>query len=300
MLLFTLPPYEELGGALAALARLVPGRGGVGRFANGELRAQIDTPVAARACAVLGAVAPPDVQLLSTSLLAHTLRAQGARRVVAVVPYLAYARQDRPEPGRSLAAAWVGELLRASGVGEILTVDVHSPAIHALSPVPVRSLSPAALFAGAIAAAGLGDATVVAPDEGARDRAEAVRRAAGLAPPLAYLVKVRTEAGVSHAALEGAVSRRAVVVDDILDTGGTLVSCCRALRQAGVEDIAVMVTHGLFTGTGWERLWSLGVTRLLCTDTVPAPRGRDPRIAVVSVARLLADHLAAPAPPETG
>lgn len=83
-------------------------------------------------------------------------------------------------------------------------------------------------------------------------------------------------------------------MDDILDTGGTLVSACEELRAAGVRQIVVMATHGLFTGTAWERLWSLGVTRIYTTDSTPRPTSRlDPRLAVLSVASLLASALAA-------
>jgi ribose-phosphate pyrophosphokinase len=82
-------------------------------------------------------------------------------------------------------------------------------------------------------------------------------------------------------------------VDDTLDTGGTLVSACEALQRAGVAEIIVMVTHGLFTGSLWERLWSLGVTRIYCTDTVPLPPGlASTRIVVLSVVPLLRDYLA--------
>jgi len=86
---------------------------------------------------------------------------------------------------------------------------------------------------------------------------------------------------------------QAVIVDDILDTGGTLISACETLRRAGVQEIIVMVTHGLFTGSLWERLWSLGVGRIYCTDTAPLPpRLASTRIAVLSVAPLLCDYLA--------
>jgi len=207
-----------------------------------------------------------------------------------LLPYLGYARQDKREPGRSLGAEWLGRLMRGAGVQEVVTVDVHSPRIHDLFPIPVRSLSPAALFAAEIGRREVGDLCVVAPDEGAIDRCEAVRVTAGVQRPLAYFSKTRAERGIVHRMLHGAVAPRAVLVDDILDTGGTLVSACERLVAAGVRDIEIMVTHGLFTGAGWQRLRSLGVSRICCTDTTPPPAGADP-VTVLSVAPLLAAHL---------
>jgi ribose-phosphate pyrophosphokinase len=278
----------------AAILRLLPeveeGRVQIDRFANGELYARLGTPVADRVAVLLGAVAPPDEDLLATLLLAHTLAREGARSVMALLPYLGYARHDRAEPGKSLGTAWLGALLAAAGVAEVAAVDVHSRQVHELFPILVRSLSPAPLFAAELARDGVEDVCVVAPDEGARERGEAVRQAARVLRPLVWLGKTRTEAGVVHSALHGEVAPRAVIVDDILDTGGTLVSACGALQSAGVREIRVMVTHGLFTGVGWRRLWRLGVERIYCTDTTMPPSGIGP-VTVLSVAPLLAAHL---------
>lgn len=294
MLLYALPVHRRLADALVERTGVEPGGAAIGRFANGELHVELEAVPGGRDGVVLGAVTPPDEQLLSTLLLAHTLKKEGARRVTACLPYLGYARHDRAEPRKSRATAWLGEVLRASGVDAVLAIDVHSSLVHRLFPIPVVSASPAALFAAEIAALGLDNPVVVAPDEGARERGEAVRGAAGIGRPLAHLTKTRTAAGVRHSVLHGAVGPDAVVVDDILDTGGTLVSACQALQAAGVRHIVVMATHGLFTGTAWERLWSLGVTRIYTTDSTPRPTSRlDPRLAVLSVASLLASALAA-------
>jgi ribose-phosphate pyrophosphokinase len=297
VILFTLPLHEDLAGALARLAAVGRGRSSASRFANGELHASIETSPDGCHCIVLGSVAPPDDHLLSTLLLSHTLRKEGAVAVTAMLPYLGYARHDKPEAGHSLATAWLGEVMRASGVTEVVTVDVHSSRVHQLFPVPVRSLSPARIFASEIAALARTDPTVVAPDAGALERAEALRRAAGFERPLAHLTKRRTVDGVAHSMLHGSVSGAAIVVDDILDTGGTLVSACEALRDAGVREVTVVVTHGLFTGTAWERLWSLGVARIFCTDSMPLPaRAASGRVVVRSLAPLLAEYLTTLAP----
>lgn len=288
--LYALAVHRRLAEALGELTGIEQGSATIGRFPNGELHVDLATVPGERDCLVLGAVAPPDEHLLSTLLLSHTLRKEGARAITAVLPYLGYARHDRAEPRKSRAAAWLGEMCRASGVSAVIAVDVHSSLIHQLFPIPVVSISAAPLFAAQIATLGLADPVIVAPDEGARERCEAVRLAAGIRRPLAHLTKTRTPDGVRHSVVHGAVGRDAVLVDDILDTGATLVSAGEALQRAGVREIVVMVTHGLFTGTAWERLWTLGVRRIYCTDTTPLPEPLIAKpISVLAVAPLLAD-----------
>ncbi len=292
MVLFTFTAYEPLALGLGSPG-LEPGSFSIRRFPNQELCIELETPPAGRICIILGSVAPPDEWLLSTLLLSHTLKKEGARRVTALLPYLGYSRQDKEEPGKSLGTAWVGELLNTSGVDDVVTVDVHSASVHKLFPIPADSLSPARIFADEIVRLSLTTATLVAPDEGALDRCEAVRQAAGMERPLAYFKKTRTAGGVQHSVLHGEVGANVIIVDDILDTGGTLVSACEGLRRAGVVEVVVMVTHGLFTGNLWERLWSLGVSQIYCTDTVPLPPGlASTRIVVLSVAPLLRKYLA--------
>jgi ribose-phosphate pyrophosphokinase len=281
---FSLPGFEELTPRAAGVTAADHSRS---RFANGELHVRLEGEVEGADCLVVGSVAPPDEQLLSLSLLADTLVREGAANVTALLPYLGYARQDQREPGRSLAAAWVGGLLQASGIGAVVTVDVHSTEATELFPMPVTSLSPAPLFAPAIERLGLDELTVVAPDRGAVNRCEALRAAAAVPPPVAWLAKERTRGGVAHLGLEGRVSRRALVVDDILDTGDTLVSCCRMLRDAGVEEIAIAVTHGLFTVDRWKEIWATGATRLLVSDSVPGRAQDDPRVTVLPLRPLL-------------
>ncbi len=294
-IIFPLPPYRPLlSGELIERSVFALGSCELDRFANGELYVRIGDPPAGRICAIWGSLAPPDEQILYVLALAHTLKHEGAREVVALLPYLGYARQDRAEHGQSLGAAWAGELLRAAGVDRVLTLDVHSSRAAACFPMRLDSLSPAALFAGVLIGRGLADVSVVAPDEGAVERAEAVIRAAGMdSSALARLHKRRDANGVAHSSLTGGISSRAVIVDDILDTGGTLVSACAALRRAGAWEIDVFVTHGLFTGERWRELPALGVRRIYTTDSLPGARERGGSIVeVLPVGGLILDAFA--------
>jgi ribose-phosphate pyrophosphokinase len=289
MILFSFPGYETIARELREAAPVQVARFAVGRYANQELHANIEATVSGEPCLILGTIAPPDESLLSVLLLAETLKKEGAGKITAVLPYLAYSRQDKDKPGESLGTAWVGAMLKSSGIDQVLTIDVHSERDKQLFPIPLISLSTDSLFAEVITRHGLADATMVAPDNGAIARCEAVMKAAGmLGGNIPYFEKRRTEKGIVHSGPIGNVGAKVVIVDDMIDTGETLVSACEKLAAAGTRDIYILVTHGLFTGSTWLKLWSLGVKQIFCTDTVPLRRGIEvAKITVLSVAPII-------------
>ncbi len=281
-----LPGYERFAPRVGGMIERVA----VGRFPNGELHAEVPARVDGRRCILVGSISPPVGNLERVTLIAHALRRAGARDVTALLPYLAYARQDHARPTESVGLSWVGGLLRASGVDSVVCVDVHGADAADVLGLALTSLSPAGLLAAALPNSWREEVTFVAPDEGAIDRCSAVARAAGVDRPIVWARKRRTPAGVEHLGIVGSPGRRVVVVDDILDTGGTLVSCCRQLRHAGVQQIGVIATHGLFTGEHWRAAISEGVQQIWITDTVRSRR-RPKQAEIVPVAPLLASLL---------
>jgi ribose-phosphate pyrophosphokinase len=305
--LFSFSEYSHVNRSLCDLPGIEPGRFAVVRYPNQELRAVVQSTVAGKHCLILGSIAPPDSQMVSLLLLAHTLRKEGANRITGLLPYLAYAREDKIKAGESLATAWVGALLKASAFDQIWAVDLHSEHDKQLYPLPIESLSPAAIFAECLKQYGLTDASFVAPDQGAMWRCEALTSAVGkTSDAIVYFQKRRTASGIVHQDPVGRVKRRAVVVDDVLDTGATLVSACEKLLAAGAQELYICVTHGLFTEQHWRDLWSLAVKRIFCTDTIPACASiQDPRIITLPIGPLLRTKLASildvgPGPAETG
>ena len=293
MILFSFSACGDIARQLQTIPSLHWGKFTIARFENQELHASVQGPISGENCLILGSIAPPEDQMLSLMLLAHTLKKEGADKITAILPYLAYSRQDKDKPGESLAIAWIGLLFKSSGIDQVLTVDVHSERDKQLFPLPLLSLSTSDIFAEAMKKHRLTDATIVAPDNGAISRCEAVKKAAGM--PIAntpYFEKKRTEKGIIHYGPVGTVGTRAVIIDDMLDTGGTLISACEKLREANVEEITVLVTHGLFTGSNWTKLCSLGVSRIFCTDTVPLRADIEAtNILVLSVVPMLREKL---------
>jgi ribose-phosphate pyrophosphokinase len=267
----------------------VAGRAEIMRFSNGEMHATVHEDVSDEECLVIGSVAPPDEQLLALLMLVEALKRNGAARVRAFLPYLGYARQDKFGPGESGGIILIGSLLKAVGVDEVITFDVHSDLDGQIIGLPLLSISTTQLFVPAINGLGWGDLTVIAPDEGAKARAHAVAQAINGSQQTAYLIKKRTDGdGIQHLDLIGEVSPRVLIVDDILDSGRTLISACSILREKDVQEVAVAVTHGLFTDEVWQQLFELGVKTLLVSDSCPeASRQKHASIHVISLAPLL-------------
>ncbi len=287
MRLFAAPGFEPLAAELLEAAGMRAGAFRLGRFANREWHLEVETGVAGEECAVLGSSAPPDTQLVQVTLLAHALKRAGAGRVTAVLPYLGYARQDQAGVEASLGMAWVGQLLRGAGVDAVVTVDAHSERDRELLEMPLASVSPAGMWAATMRARELAGAALAAPDQGAVARCEAVREHLGGTAPIVSFEKRRTRGGVELGEPSSAPGERVVLVDDILDTGQTLVLAARALARHGAREIHILATHGIFSGNRWRELLQPPVRSLTVTDTVAARRGNEhvPRLPVAPLLR---------------
>jgi ribose-phosphate pyrophosphokinase len=169
------------------------------RYDNPELHVTIQSRVTGDHCFILGSVTPPECQMVSFLLLAHTLKKEGATRVTGILPYLAYSREDKLKPRQSLATAWTGAVMKASGFDGIWTVDLHSEQDRKLLPLPLESLFPCEIFRESLGTLGLNGASFVSPDQGAIPRCQAMMSAAGVNfGNLVYFEKHRTESGTVH------------------------------------------------------------------------------------------------------
>lgn len=289
-LLFTFPPYEYFAKGLINNNLGVRGRFSLERFPNKELHLSLHDSVEKKNCLLIGSLNPPEVNLFSFLVLAHTLKKEGAQKVSAFIPYLSYSRHERKEPRKSQIASLVGNLLQASGIDDVFTFDLHSPLLNSLFPIPIFSISTATVFAHEIQKMAYESYTIVAPDQGAIRRCQEVASCLGTSTKeIAWVSKTRINKGVSHSVLHGNVQKKTLIIDDILDTGKTLISCCSKLLEYGVLEIVIMVTHGIWTGNEWQNLWNLGVQRIYCTNTLPLPGSLLPeqRITQLSVQSLL-------------
>lgn len=262
------------------------------RFPDGELRVALNDDVGGRDVFIIQSLsAPVGDHLLELMLLADAAKRSHARSVTGVVPYFAYARQDRREgAGQPLGSAVLARTV-GSALDRLVVVDLHSPSVEGAFPVPVEHVAALHLLAEHVRA---GDApkVVVSPDLGAVKRAERFARAIGA--PLAFVHKTRTSGkDVQVGGLVGDVRGAApIIVDDMISTAGTIEATARVLVEHGCEpEITVCATHGLFVGPARERLKNLPIRRIVVTDSLPAPVDFPVTIESVSIAPTLAETI---------
>ena len=261
------------------------------RFPDAELHVEIGASVRGDDVYIVQPTSPPgDEHLVELLFLADACRRAGAGRLTAVVPYLGYARQDRRARGREpVGARLVADLIVAAGFHRVVAVDLHAPAIEGFFALPVEHLSAVTLLAEAARPHVGANGVVVAPDIGAAKLADRCAKLLGL--PVAIVHKTRLSGSdVSVRSVTGDVrGRSALVIDDMITTGGTIEAAVRSVLAAGAkEDVVVAASHGLFVGPAIERLRALPVLRFIVTDSVaPGPASPLP-LEVVSLGPLLA------------
>ena len=289
---FTGTSHPRLAKAMMAELEAPVGRAVVGTWKNGETRVKLEENVRGSDVFVIQSMSDPvNNHLVELLLIVDALRRASAARITAVIPYFAYAKQEKKTSGREpISAKLVANLLTTAGVDRILTMDLHSPAIEGFFDIPVDHLRAAPILARHINRQGLKDLVVVSPDAGGVARAEELRGRTG--GSLAIISKRHPGPDVSEALeMVGDVAGKpAVIVDDMISTGGTLALAAELLKERGASPIYAAATHGIFAQDGLELIGQSPLDKVLVTDTLPLPEdGPTDRIEVVSVAPLLAE-----------
>jgi ribose-phosphate pyrophosphokinase len=265
------------------------------RFPDGELHVVLGRAQRGQQVFIMQSTGPPvDEHLVEVVMLADACKRAGAARVIAVVPYFGYARQDRRStPGEAIGARAVANLIEAAGIDQLVVIDPHSAALETMFRIPVEALSAVPILAVALRSL-VGERTVVvAPDLGAVKLAE--RYAAVLDLPVAIVRKTRVSGERVRAVdVVGDVrDRQALIVDDMITTAGTVEAAARALLdRGGRPDLIIAATHGLFVGPAAARLARLPLRHLIVSDTVPTALDVDVPIAVVGIHGIVADAIA--------
>ncbi|WP_041459252.1 ribose-phosphate pyrophosphokinase [Ammonifex degensii] len=264
----------------------------VGRFSDGEIFVRINENVrGADVFVIQPTCSPVNENLMELLIMIDALRRASARRITAVIPYYGYARQDRKTRGREpITAKLVANLITAAGARRVLTVDLHAGQIQGFFDIPVDHLPAGPLLAQHLMARGLKDVVVVSPDVGGVVRARELAKRIGA--PLAIIDKRRPEPNEAEVmnVIGPVQGKTAVMVDDIIDTAGTITKGAEALMAWGAKEVYVVCTHPVFSGQAVERLKTPAIKEIFVTDTIPLPpEKRLDKITVVSVAPLLGE-----------
>ena len=264
----------------------------VSRFSDGEVRLQILENVRGTDVFIVQPTCNPvNTNLMELLLMMDALKRASARRITPVVPYYGYSRQDRKDrPRVPVSAKLVADLLTAAGADRALTMDLHVPQIQGFFAIPVDHLFAAPVLVEYFRKLGLQNLTIVAPDAGGVERARFFAKKMDTA--LAIVDKRRDEPGVSEVmnVIGDVQGRTAVIVDDMIDTAGTLVKTTDALLNQGASAVYACCTHPVFSGEAVDRICKSRLTRVVVTDSIPLSgqaKGCE-RILVLSVAELLA------------
>jgi ribose-phosphate pyrophosphokinase len=268
------------------------GRADHGRFSDGETRYQILENVrGADVFVVQPCCSPVDFHLMQLLLMVDAFKRASAWRITPVIPYYPYARQDRKDrPRVAISAKLVADLLETAGSSRVLSLDLHAPQIQGYFNIPVDHLFAAPVMVEYFQKKKLGPMTVVSPDAGGVERARYFAKK--IDAPLAIVDKRRIDVNVSEVMnLIGDVKGRpALVIDDIIDTAGTLVKTAEALLDHGATKVFAACTHAVLSGPAVERLTESKIEEVIVTDSVPLNEAAQklPKIKVLSVAPLLA------------
>jgi ribose-phosphate pyrophosphokinase len=266
---------QPLAKAIAAYLELPLTDASVRRFADEEVFVEIHENVRGEDVFVIQSTGyPANDNLMELLICIDALKRSSARRITAVIPYFGYARQDRkPGPRTPISAKLVANLLETAGASRVLSVDLHAGQIQGFFDIPTDNLYAAPVMSADIQARfGGRNVMVVSPDVGGVVRARALSKRLDNAP-LAIVDKRRERAGESEVMnIIGDVSGRfCILVDDIVDSAGTLCNAAAALRQAGAEDVVAYVTHGVLSGGAVARVEGSELLELVITDSIGAP-----------------------------
>ncbi|MFW6306437.1 MAG: ribose-phosphate diphosphokinase [Bacillota bacterium] len=266
----------------------------ISRFQDGEIGVTIDETVRGADVFVIQPTSPPvNENIMELLVMIDALRRASARRITAVVPYYGYARQDRKaQPRDPITAKLIANLITKAGGRRLLSIDMHAPQIQGFFDIPVDHLYAAPIMIDYFQNMDLENTTAVAPDVGAVKRVRSF--AESLDIPLAIVDKRRPKANVAEVknVIGNVEGRNVILLDDIIDTAGTITEAARVLKEKGAKDVYVCATHGLFSGPAIGRLKEAPITELIITDTIPQSIDYDmDNFTVLSVAPLVGEAI---------
>lgn len=293
--LFALSSNQDLAGKVAKEMGLELAKSSVKTFSDGEIEIKIDESIRGKDCYILQSTSSPvNTNMMELLIMIDALKRASAETINVIIPYYGYARQDRKAgPREPITAKLVANMLSISGIKRIITFDLHAPQIQGFFDIPVDHLMGSPLIAEYLLHSGIAsgeDVVVVSPDHGGVGRAR--KLANFLKAPIAIIDKRRPRANVAEIMniIGDVKGKKCILIDDMIDTAGTITLAANALRELGATEIYASCTHGVLSGPAMSRIEESAITKLIVLDTIEIPEERKiEKIVTLSVANLLAE-----------
>jgi ribose-phosphate pyrophosphokinase len=278
---------------IAAHLGIELGKSSLLSFSDGEFQPCFDESVRGCHVFIIQSTNPPAENLMELLLMIDAAKRASAYKVNAIIPYYGFARQDRKDrPRVSLGAKLTADLLTKAGVDRIITIDLHADQIQGFFDVPVDHLFGSALFAPYIRNLNLPNLTVSAPDMGGSKRANAYARYLGSELVLCYKLRKKPNVVEEISVIGEVEGRHVVIIDDLVDTAGTLTFAATVMKDRGALSVRAMATHPVLSGDAVEKIEASPLEELVVTDSIPLHRQSE-KIKVLSVSEIFAEAIKA-------
>lgn len=263
------------------------------RFSDGEIRVQINENVRGADVFVIQSLTyPVNDNIMELLLLLDALKRSSTHRITAVIPYFAYARQDRKDKPRvPISAKLLADIIQKAGADRVLTVDLHSAQIQGFFDCPVDNIYALPVIYEYLKAKNIEDLVIVSPDAGGVERARMLQNRIG--GNLAIIYKKRPAPNVVETldVIGNVEGKNAVIIDDIIDTAGTIVAAAEMLKSKGAKSVIAACTHPVFSGPAIERLKNSAIEEVIATNTIPVEGKEFDKLTVLSVAELIGEAI---------
>ena len=282
---------KYLAEKIAAKMGLPLGQANIQRFSDGEIGVEFQESIRGRSVFLVQSTFAPADNMMELLLMIDAAKRASAYKVIAVVPYYGYARQDRKDrPRVAIGSKLVANMLTAAGADRIVTMDLHAPQIQGYFDIPVDHLDSSAIFIPYIESLNLKNLTFAAPDVGSANRIREVATFFEVEMVICDKHRKRANEIASMVLIGDVTDRDVVLIDDICDTGGTLCKSAALMKERGARSVRALCTHPVLSGKAYENIQSSVLEELVVCDTIPVKPGCD-KIKIISVDNLFATAL---------
>jgi len=258
-------------------------------FSDGEFQPSFEETVRGQDVFLIQSTMPPSDNLFELLLMVDAARRASARKIIAVIPYFGFARQDRKDKPRvAIGAKLIANMLMAAGVDRVMTMDLHADQIQGFFEVPVDHLYASTLFLRELENMDLNNLVMAAPDAGGAKRANSYAKKLNTGLALCHKQRKKANEIAEMTVIGDVVGKDVVIIDDMCDTAGTLTTSADLFISKGAKSVRAFCTHAVLSGSAYERINNSKLTELVVTDSIPITRQSD-KIRVVSVSDLFAD-----------